>query len=301
MMRNKLNLAIGILLMVIFVALLFTYQVRQTEVAIVTTFGKVTGEAVTEPGLKFRLPWPIQKVYWLDKRVQNHEGKVEETQTKDGRVLLISVYAGWRIADPAKFFPSFSNGSLSEGERSLDGLIRSKKNEVVGQHTFSHFITTDAKELKFAEIEKEILEKVQAEAKANYGIAVQFLGIKRLGLPESISKEVFDHMQAERQRLVLKFQGEGDSESIQIRTTADRDRDKLLAQADAEATRIRGQGDAEAAKSFEVFQKNPELAILLLKLNALEATLKERTTLILDPRTPPFDLLQAEKPASTRK
>jgi membrane protease subunit HflC len=299
MNRNRINLAVGIVLMLIFVILLFAYQVRQTEVAVLTTFEKVTGQ-ITEPGFKFKFPWPIQRVYKLDKRIQNYESKFEETLTKDGRNLLISVYAGWTIADPKIFFPSFDKGSLIKAESSLEGLIRSKKNEVVGQHTFSHFISTDEKEMKFTEIEKEILEKIRPEAKANYGIEINFLGIKRLGLPESITQKVFERMKAERQRLVQQFQGEGESQSIQIRTAADRDRDQELAKADAEATRIRGQGDFESAKAFQVFQQNPELAILLLKLNALEQSLKEKSTLILDQRTPPYDLLQKVSPSATK-
>jgi hypothetical protein len=44
-----------------------------------------------------------------------------------------------------------------------------------------------------------------------------------------------------------------------------------------------------------VLQQNPELANLIMKLNALEQMLKEKTTLILDQSTPPLDLLEATK------
>ncbi|MBI5773876.1 MAG: hypothetical protein HZA89_09065, partial [Verrucomicrobia bacterium] len=40
MKRNTLTLTIGGLLLVLFGLLLFMFQVRQTEVALVTTFGK---------------------------------------------------------------------------------------------------------------------------------------------------------------------------------------------------------------------------------------------------------------------
>ena len=78
---------------------------------------------------------------------------------------------------------------------------------------------------------------------------------------------------------------------MNIKSAADRDRNAILAKAEAEATAIRGQADAEAAKSFAVFESNRDLAIFLLKLSALEQSLKERSTLILDERTPPFDML----------
>ena len=62
-----------------------------------------------------------------------------------------------------------------------------------------------------------------------------------------------------------------------------------------------GLGEREAAKSFEVFQQNPELANFLLKLTGLEAFLKERTTLILDQGTPPLDLLKSGATLSGEK
>ena len=49
--------------------------------------------------------------------------------------------------------------------------------------------------------------------------------------------------------------------------------------------------DAVAAAVYPVFQQNPELAKLLLDMEALEAALKERSILIFDSRTPPFNLL----------
>ena len=52
------------------------------------------------------------------------------------------------------------------------------------------------------------------------------------------------------------------------------------------------EAQAEAAKSFAVFQQNPELANFLLSLNALELSLKDRATLIFDQHSQPFNLFQ---------
>ena len=53
----------------------------------------------------------------------------------------------------------------------------------------------------------------------------------------------------------------------------------MLANAQGKATEIRGEGEAEAAKSLTVFQQNPELAIFLFRLNALEHSLNtDRST-----------------------
>ena len=58
----------------------------------------------------------------------------------------------------------------------------------------------------------------------------------------------------------------------------------------ADATRIQGEGEAAAAKVLPVFQQNPELANFLLRIDAMQQSLNQRSTLIFDERTPPFDL-----------
>jgi membrane protease subunit HflC len=179
-------------------------------------------------------------------------------------------------------------------------MVNSAKNAAVGRHPLSHFLSTDPRQLKFSEIEEEIRTDVRKTARENYGIEVDFLGIKKLGLPESITQRVFDRMAAERQKHVQSIRGDGERQAIQIRSAAELEQQNILAEAERQATSIRGQADAEAAKSFAVFEQEPRLAILLLKLTALEQTLKERTTLILDDRTPPLDLLRGVGESAAR-
>lgn len=295
MKRNTLTMVTGAVLLVIFGLLLFLFQVRKSEMAVVTTFGKVSGE-YTRPGAYPKLPWPIQKVHKLDQRIQNFEDRFEEVLTPDGYNLLVNVYVGWQITEPKEFFPKFAGGSVAEAEKSLEAIVRSAKNEIVGQHPFAHFISTDAQQLQFAKIEGEMLAKIQQQVSTNqYGIEIKFLGIKKLGLPDSVTQTVFDRMKSERQVLVSKIENEGREEAEKIRSVAERDSAKLIAEAEGEATRIRGQGEAKAKESFAVFQQNPELANLIQKLSALELMLKEKTTLILDQNTPPLDLLNGAK------
>jgi regulator of protease activity HflC (stomatin/prohibitin superfamily) len=49
MKRNLLTIITAAVLVVIFVLLLFVFQVRQSEIAVVTTFGKPTG--IAEPAV----------------------------------------------------------------------------------------------------------------------------------------------------------------------------------------------------------------------------------------------------------
>jgi membrane protease subunit HflC len=297
MKRNALTIVVGVILIIIFLLLLFTFQVRQTEVVVVTTFDKPS-RPIDKPGLYFKWPRPIQKVYSFDKRIHNLEDEFEETLTRNGYPILVNVYAGWTIENPQAFFTKFPAGTAAAAEPALKSLVRSSKAAVVGQHVFSDFVSTDPQHLKFAAIENEILENVRDAALQKYGIKVSFLGMKRIGLPESVTQKVFDRMKAERQREVDRLQAQGEAQALTIRSAAERDRNAILAKAEAEATAIRGQAEKEAQQSFAAFAQNPELALFLLNLKTLEQTLKDRTTLILDERMSPFDMLVHSAPGA---
>jgi membrane protease subunit HflC len=288
-------MAVGAVLIVIFALLLFLFQVRTSEVAVVTTFGKPTRQ-ITAAGLYAKWPWPIQKVHKLDKRIQNFESKFDEAYTPDGYSLIVAVYAGWRISEPVAFFPKFAGGSVTEAERALQEIVRDAKSAVIGEHPFKDFISVNPQELKFSEIESNILVRVQGRLRTNnYGIDVQFLGIKKLGLPESVTGEVFQRMTAERQVLVSKIESEGNARAANIRAEADRNAAKLVSDAEAEALRIRGEAESKAAESLRTMNQEPELASFLLRVTGLEMFLKEKTTLILDQNTSPLDLLNPKK------
>jgi membrane protease subunit HflC len=202
---------------------------------------------------------------------------------------------GWRVSDPTAFFPRFAGSAnpIAAAEALLDQWLGNAKTAVVGRHPLADFVSTSDNGAAFLGIENEILEAIQSQIRTNnLGLEVSFLGLKRLQLPESVSQSVFDRMTSERKVLADRFQYEGEAEAQRIRSDAERKAAELLANAEALATQIRGKGEAEAAKSLAVFERKPELASFIFRLNALEGSLKERSILIFDQRTPPFDLFQ---------
>src|SRR3954471_6788457 len=108
MKRSYLTLTVAVLLVAIFALWLCAFQVRTTEVAVVTTFGKPTKD-VNKAGLYFKMPPPIQFVHKFDQRIQSSEfeNKFREDLTADNNPLLTSVYIGWRITEPGMFLQKF--------------------------------------------------------------------------------------------------------------------------------------------------------------------------------------------------
>jgi membrane protease subunit HflC len=293
MKRNFLTIVIAGLLVIIFACWLCSFQVRTTEVAVVTTFGKPT-RPLKDPGIYFKLPPPIQWVHKFDKRVQSSEfeNKFREDLTADNNPLLTSVFIGWSITDAGIFLQKFPNG-IPAAEQQLANLLSTAKSAVVGKHPLSDFISVSSGGSKFTAIEDEILASVQSQLKGNnYGIEIDFLGFKKVGLPEDTTQKVFDRMTSERQVLISRAQNEGEAQARIIRSDADLRASKVLSAAQGEALHIQGQGEVEASKYLAAFQQNPQLASFLFRLTALEDSLKEKSTLIFDQQTEPFTLFK---------
>jgi modulator of FtsH protease HflC len=291
MKRSSLIIVVGALLVIIFGFWLCAFQVRTTEVAVVTTFGKVS-RSLSEPGLYFKLPPPIQRVYKFDQRIQSSEfeNKFREDLTADNIPLLTSVYIGWRITQPGTFLQKFPAG-IPAVEQQLSTLVSASKSRVVGQHPLSDFVSVNTGGSKFGAVEDEILALVDSQlSQNNYGIKVEFLGFKRIGLPEANTEKVFARMTSERNVLISRAQNEGESQARIIRSDAELRASKILSAAQGEALRIQGQGEAEASKYLTAFQQNPELASFLFRLDALQDSMKDKATLIFDQNTEPFTL-----------
>lgn len=289
MKRNPTLFLFGGLIIALFLLMQVLFIVREGEVAVVTQLGRPV-RALTEAGLYRRWPWPVQRVYRYDHRVRTLQGSFEEALTADGKNVLLALYAGWRVADPVRFLERV--GTVEQAEASLDGLLRTFKNAAVGQYRFGQLVNTDAAALRGEELEQHVLEQARPQAWERYGVDLQFVGIRRLGLPEAITQSVFERMRAERQALADRYRSEGEGEAIRIRAGADSERDQLLARAEAEARRLRAEGEAEAAEQFKAFEKSPSLALFLRKLDALEETLRDKSTVVLSSDTQPFDLLR---------
>lgn len=293
-------LVTGLALAVVFLLALTVFVVGEGEVAVVTTFGR-PARSLEQPGFYARWPGPIQSVHRFDRRLQSLEGPLEQAQTRDGESLIVSAFLGWRVADPVMHLKQ-NGGSAEQAGRNLNQLLSTAKLAVLGRQSLADLLNPDPAKLRFEQIEAEILAQIAPQAKALYGVEVPFVGLRKISLPEAVTESVAARIRAERESLAEKYRSEGDAEAARIEARAQSEKDQTLAEALGRARRIQAEGDAEAAGYYEVFRQNPELAIYLRKLESLERTLGEKTTLVLTDETAPFDLLRKdadarEKPA----
>jgi membrane protease subunit HflC len=292
--KNKVHhstMLLGIIVAVVFLIAIFSYQLQSTNYAVISTLGHVQQEK--NPGLHFRWPYPIQKIYRFDNRLRCFEGnigKLEETLTADRHNIIIGIYVVYKVEDPVILFQRERN--IEHAEENLNSLMRSAKNEIVGKYKFSDFVNTGSKN-KLDMIEKDIYKLLARVVLEKYGLKVTDVGIKSLGIPEKVTGKVIERMKNERNAKSEAIRQEGLKIARKIRDEADKERKEKLAIANANAKIIRSEGDAQAASYYSIFKEEPELAIFLKKLDALKRIVEHKTTLVIDTKTAPFDLLQA--------
>lgn len=279
-MKNSFVVLVGVILAALLLSNMFFYQVRYDQVAVRTTFDKADESSVQEtPGLKWRWPWPINKVALYSKRLQVLEDKIEELQTADGKSVIVRTYLTWRIADPLDFYitlkdPAEANRQLSSRLREVRGLI--------SNYDFDELVNVDRDKIKLADIEQRATTTLDdALRQAGYGIKVESVGIHKIILPESTTQKVFDTMIASRERLAENALQEGQAQASAIRSEATSARERILAFAERKAQAIRSQGDRDAAVQYENFAQNEEFAIFLRKIEALKKMLDHNTTFVL--------------------
>jgi membrane protease subunit HflC len=285
---------VSVIIFVLFIVLilglfLVSYQVRETEKVLITTFGKPT-KVIEEPGLQWKLPPPFQRVHRFDSRTQLFRGAMEETTTRGGEPILVSSYVVWKIGNPQEFLERVKDQKGAENY--LRSLLRSTQNEVIGEHYFSEFINSNSAHVKFGEIEGKMTESLKAKAADAYSINIVAVGIRQLGVSEKVTENVFARMRADRQRKTEAILSEGNAEATKIRTDAESKRTELLAIVEAEAKMMRGEGDAEAAKYYKLLDEDPEFAMFLRNIEALKTILAERSTIVLSADSEPMKLLK---------
>ena len=297
MSKHAFTIVVAVVIGLSLLLYLFTYQVRQNEVAVVLTFGNPSHE-FPEPGLHAQWPWPIQEVHRFDNRLHVYEGRFEEAPTSAQYNIIISLCIGWKIGDVLRFNENFGRADdpISLAWTNLEPIIRTHTLATLGRHDLHDLVSARAEELKYDDIETQILKVAQRDALETYGMDLALLRIKRLELPQSVTQQVYARMQSERSTEAEKIAREGKQRADVIRSDAESKRKQILAIANAESVRIRGEGDAEAAEYYKAFAKNPELAIYLRQLDALKKVTERNTTIIVDATTPPFNLLVEEPP-----
>jgi membrane protease subunit HflC len=296
-MKNQQAILLAVGLVVVILVYGSAYTVDETEQVIITQFGRPVGEAITEPGVHFKLP-VIQIAIGFDKRFLEWDGDANQIPTRDKRFIWADTYARWRITDPLRFFERLRDelGAQSRLDDILDGETRN----AIARHDLVDVVRSTNRQpdaiLLESEEETAVLEQIekgreaitrevlaQAQARtADLGIELIDFQFKRINYVEEVQRDVFARMIAERNRVAERYRSEGEGEAARIRGESDRELKRIQSEAYRTAEEQRGKADAEATGVYaDAYNRDASFYAFMKSLETLEETADPNSTLIL--------------------
>jgi membrane protease subunit HflC len=298
--KNKILLISAVIVTGIIVLSQSLYIVDETQQVVITQFGRPVGDAVTEPGLKFKTPF-VQKAIYFEKRYMEWDGDPNQIPTKEKKFIFVDSYARWQITDPLQFYKRLTNERGAQSR--LDDIIDGETRDQVASHTLEEVVRTTNRvadtTAKISEMIEDSLSRIEVgrsriqeiiKEKANeetreLGIEILDFRFKRINYVEDVRERVYDRMKSERIRIADKFRSEGEGEASRINGEKERELNQIQSEAYKEAETIKGEADAEAARiyasAYNKSRSSIELYSFIKSMETFRNTFDSTTTVIL--------------------
>ena len=285
---NRIGFVFSSLLVLLALAssMLFVVDQRQFGVVYAVGGGQIQ-EVITDPGLHFKLPPPLQSVSYIDKRLLTlNSTDADPMLTAEKQRVVIDWYVRWRITDPTDYIRNVGR-SESDGANQLNRVVRNALQEEINKRTVKELLSLK-REALMADVKAEVLDKVRGTNP--WGVDVVDVRITRVDYVEAITDSVYRRMEAERKRVANELRSTGAAEGEKIRADADRQREVTIANAYRDAQKIKGEGDAEAARIYaDAFGRDPQFAQFYRSLEAYKSSFANKSdVVVVDPSSSEF-------------
>jgi membrane protease subunit HflC len=272
------------------------------QALVVTRFGDPL-RVLTQPGLAWKLPAPLESTIPVDLRLRTTSSGLQDVGTRDGLRILVQAYLAWRVpADPARIrqFMRAAGNDPDEAARQLRSFVGSALQITASNFDLADLVNTDPAKVRPAAFEQQLRQTVAQQVLDIYGVDIQQVGVERLSLPSETLAATVARMRAERETVAAERTAEGLRAAGEIRSDAARDARITVAKAKAEAAEIEARSRQQAAGIYAAsYARDPQLYMLLRSLDTVGAVVGPRTRLILRTDAAPFDVLVQGPPGLT--
>jgi membrane protease subunit HflC len=292
------------------------FTVDLTEFVYVTQFGRpiATYDGKTDAGLHWKLPWPVQAIQRLDRRLHAFDLAGVELLTHDpgentiDKTLTVSAYVSWRIADRDgvdRFIRAV--GDPVRAETILGQRVSSRLGAEIGRMRLDDLVSeapASEVEARMSRLSERLLNgdsesgrlsgnDLKRTARETYGIEIVDIRLRRFNYPAQVRDAIFDRIRSERNKKVADYQSKGAQWADAVRSKADAEAQVLLAQGHAAEQRLKGEADAEADRiRNEAQRQDVGFYTFLKKLSEYQRILGDnKSVLLLSGQRDLFDLL----------
>ena len=276
------------------------YMVDETEQVVITQFGRIVGEPVKSPGLKFKTPF-IQTANYFPKNLLEWDGDPGQVPTKDKTYIWVDTFARWKISDPILYFQTVKDefSALKRLDDIIDPamrnlitsypLVETVRNTDRSMDTFDVADDTENKNRRVRYTvnlgRDEITRRIVAQSRKKlekFGIELVDMKIKRVNYIDSVRRSVYDRMIAERNQIAEKFRAEGKGEASNIRGEKEKELQKIKSEAYRTAQETKGHADAKATQIYAAaYGVDPDFYAFQKTMEVYKKSLSKDSSLIL--------------------
>ncbi len=263
-------------LVIIWLVYDMTYTVQQAERGVVLRFGKYVD--TIQPGLNFRLPRPIEKVYKIDvKKIYNFTDKASML-TKDENLVEVEFFIQYQIQRPERFlfeirWPNRNPDSV------LRSIMESSVRDVVGKSRMDYVLTQGRTSIatQTRQLMQQILDQYDT------GLVISELKLEDAKPPEAVKAAFDDAIKAREDQERAKNEAEAYSNDIIPKARGKYARD--IADAEAYKAQVIDEAEGDASRFRQLlteYEKAPEVTTDRLYLETVESVLANNHKIMID-------------------
>jgi membrane protease subunit HflK len=264
------------------------YIVKQAERGVILRFGKL--QDVTEAGLHWRFPFPIdsvekvdvQNVFQMEVGYRSNErtGRVSHVPqealmlTEDENIVDIEFAVQYRIANAADYLFNVKDPEITIGQ-ATESAIR----EIVGKSSLDFVITEGRADV--ANNTQVVLQKILD--RYNTGIFITTAKMQKAQPPEQVKAAFDDAVKAREDE--QRFKNEAQAYSNDILPRARGKAARLVQEGEGYKASVIARADGDARRFTQIateFAKAPEVTRERLYLETMEGVLSNSTKVFID-------------------
>jgi membrane protease subunit HflK len=265
-------IASGVVLALAVWALTGVYTVDEAERGVVLRFGQFEG--LTQPGLRWHLPWPIESAEKINIGATERLSYSGSMLTRDENIVNVDLVVQFRRTDPQAFL-----FNMRDPQDTLADATASAIREVVGRNVLD-FVLTEGR----AEVARDTQDLLQATLDAyGAGVTIYEVNLQDANFPREVESSVQDSIKAreDRERRILEAQSYSNEilprargEAERRRQGAEAYREQVVADADGEADRF--------TQILTEYKKAPGVTRERIYIETLEEILSNSTKVLVD-------------------
>lgn len=248
------------------------YTVEEQQRGIVLRFGAYTG--TTDPGLKWHLPWPIERVEKVDFTQVRQVTDRATMLTQDENIIDLELSVQYRVSSAEDYL-----FSMADPDKTLQQASKAAVREVVGRSQMD-FILTDGRQA-VADKTKALLQDRLNEYKA--GLIVTEVNLQQAQPPEQVQAAFADAIKAREDKERARNEAEAYANDRLPRARGEAARNIAEATAYRDQTIARAQGDAARFTALlEEYRKAPKITRSRMYYDAMTEVYGSTSKVLVD-------------------